>query len=253
MNATMEPKLHCGIFAYSLVSVSDVRVPYICINSKEKVIIFKPIFLGIVVKLLYRKHKDVLKKEIAMLDFLLQYVLHPMKVGAIAPSSKYLAKCMLEGVNFNRCNCIIEYGPGTGVFTKDIIKRKKKETLFLVIEDNREFCDKLISLYSGQPNVHIIHGQAENIENYLKQFKVNTVDYIISGLPFASLPKEISMQILERTQHIIHRNGKFITFQYSLLKRNLFQDRFNIIECKREYRNLPPAYILKMVKKEDVC
>lgn len=33
-----------------------------------------------------------------MLDFLLQYVLHPMKVGAIAPSSKYLAKGMLESV-----------------------------------------------------------------------------------------------------------------------------------------------------------
>ena len=49
--------------------------------------------------------------------FLLEYIKNPRKVGAIMPSSKYLAHEMISSIDFENIDCIVEYGPGTGVFT----------------------------------------------------------------------------------------------------------------------------------------
>ncbi len=53
-----------------------------------------------------------------MFKFLRQYVMHPRSVGAIAPSGKNLALKMMEPIDFNNAKVIVEYGPGTGSFTK---------------------------------------------------------------------------------------------------------------------------------------
>ncbi len=50
---------------------------------------------------------------------------------------------MVDVIDFNKAKCIVELGPGTGVFTKEIMKRKKKETIFLLIEINEVFCKEL--------------------------------------------------------------------------------------------------------------
>lgn len=181
-----------------------------------------------------------------MFEFIKEYLRHPFKIGAIVPSSKYLAACITKPINFQECDCIVEYGPGTGVFTKEIINKKRESTLFLMIEQNRTFYNKLARQYGKIPGVKVIHGKAENIEDYMKRFHIDSVDYIISGLPFASLPKEVSNSILTKTKQVINRNGKFITFQYSMVKRNLFEQYFSIKNRIQEYRNLPPAYVLVM-------
>lgn len=71
------------------------------------------------------------------MSFFLEYLKHPAKIGAIAPSGKWLAKKMVECVDFSACSCIVEYGPGTGVFTDEIIKRKRRDTTFLLIIKSR--------------------------------------------------------------------------------------------------------------------
>lgn len=67
----------------------------------------------------------------------------------------------------------------------------------------------------------------------------------MSGLPFASLPKKLSDNILEQTQKILTKSeGTFITFQYSLIKMSVFNQYFKSIENSKEYLNIPPAYVL---------
>ena len=53
---------------------------------------------------------------------------------------------------------------GTGVFTKEIMKRKKKETIFLLIEINEVFCKEL-KKFKDEQNVIVVHGSAENIKS----------------------------------------------------------------------------------------
>ena len=178
-----------------------------------------------------------------ILSFLKQYITKPRTVGAILPSSKYLAGKMIENINFNSASCIVEYGSGTGVFTEKIIKRRKKDTMILLFESNQEFCNLLKEKYKDEPNLYIIDDSAEYIDKYLKKYDILWIDYIVSGLPFASLPNKVSSNILEETQKHLNENGKFITFQYTLLKKDFISKYFNEMSIKREIRNVPPAYV----------
>ena len=180
-----------------------------------------------------------------MFKFIKEFIKNPKFIGAVAPSSEYLAKKMVEDINFKKCNCIIEYGPGTGVFTEKLIARKNEDTLLLVIENNKEFYEDLFSMYGYKKNVKIINDGAENIKKYLIEYNIKKVDYIVSGLPFTVLPISISNIILKNTMDILSNKGEFITFQYSLLKKNFFKKYFNNIKVKKAMINLPPAYVFK--------
>lgn len=178
------------------------------------------------------------------LSFILQYILNPRTVGAILPSSTKLSEKMVQSINFNKAKYIVEYGPGTGVFTDELIKQRNKDTVLLIIENNNEFYNLLNNKFKGENNLFIINDSAENIEKYLKMYDIPYVDYVISGLPFASLPKNVSCMILNKTNKILRKEGKFITFQYTLFKKEFISEYFKKIDVKRELINIPPAYIL---------
>lgn len=177
------------------------------------------------------------------IKFLIQYIMHPRTTGAILPSSKRLSKKMIKEINFDKCNCIIELGPGTGVFTEEILKRRNVNTKVILIEYNREFYKLLKSKYDNIENVYIINDSAENIDCYIKKYSIGKVDYIVSGLPFASLPNDMSEAILDKSKSILGDKGSFITFQYTRFKKELINKYFKDIKINREILNIPPAYV----------
>ena len=160
------------------------------------------------------------------------------------PSSKYLARKMVETINFSNAKYIVEYGPGTGIFTDKLINRRNKNTVILLIEYNYEFFTLLSEKYKDESDLYVVHGSAENVDKYLENYNIPYVDYVVSGLPFASLPKNMSQTILKKTKSILKKDGKFITFQYTLLMKQYINNYFGIINVNKEYRNMPPAYIL---------
>ncbi|MFB5266418.1 class I SAM-dependent methyltransferase [Paenibacillus enshidis] len=178
-----------------------------------------------------------------VLSFLKQYITRPRTVGALLPSSKYLASKMVDDIDFNQASFIVEYGPGTGVFTEEILRNRKETTIVLLFESNKAFCNLLKEKFEHELNLHIINDSAEHIEKYMIKYEIPWVDYFVSGLPFASLPHSISSNILRLTQTHLRQGGKFITFQYTLLKKDLIGNYFGKINIKRELRNIPPAYV----------
>lgn len=177
------------------------------------------------------------------ISFLKQYIKDPRRIGALIPSSKHLAHKMIEGIDFEKAETIVEYGPGTGVFTDRLIKNRKQDTTILIVEFNLKFYNLLKEKYKGLQNIHIICGSAEHIDEHLKQYGIGNVDYVISGLPFASLRKEITNNILTSTSRILKEKGEFITFQYTLLKKDFINRYFDNLHVKMELRNIPPAYV----------
>lgn len=175
--------------------------------------------------------------------FFLQYIVNPRSIGAIMPSSSFLGDKVLEGVNFQKADYIIEYGPGTGIFTKKMLKKRNPNTVMMLVENNKDFYSVLKEKFRKEQNLFIIYGSAENIEQYTREYDLPYADYVISGLPFASLPKQVSTRILKDTAKIIKKDGRFIAFQYTVFKRGLFEEFFNILKVKKEIRNMPPAYV----------
>ncbi|WML29336.1 rRNA adenine N-6-methyltransferase family protein [Neobacillus sp. OS1-32] len=176
--------------------------------------------------------------------FFLQYLFCPRKIGAVLPSSDYLAEKMIETVEFQSAKYIVEYGAGTGVFTDKIIKYRRPDTVVMLFESNKVFYETLKEKYKSENNLIIINDTAENIDKYVKKYEIPYIDYVISGLPFASLPQNVSNVILNKTRKLLKNRGEFITFQYTLFKKALFNQYFEQINIKREYRNIPPAFVL---------
>ena len=178
------------------------------------------------------------------LKFILQYALKPRTTGAILPSSRFLARKMIAEIDFAAAKCIAEFGPGTGVFTDKILEERRENTVLILIERNEDFCRILREKYESKSNVHIIEDSAENIGKHLAAHGFEHADYIVSGLPFASLPPKVSENILTQTGKFLAPHGSFITFQYTLFKKKIFARHFSKLSVRRELRNIPPAYVL---------
>ena len=178
------------------------------------------------------------------LKFILQYVTKPRTVGAILPSSKYLAKKMVDQVDFDKASYVVEYGPGTGVFTDEIISKLKPGARLLLLERNPEFAKQLAKKYENAQHVTVVNDTAEQVGKYLRAHGIQNADYILSGLPFASLPQEVSEGILKETKKHLSEGGKFITFQYTLFRKSFFAKHFCEISITHVIRNIPPAYVL---------
>ena len=175
-----------------------------------------------------------------------EFLKHPRKIGAIAPSGKHLSEKMMTPIDFASANVIVEYGPGTGSFTKELIARRRSDTILVLIEQNKTFCERLRASFDDLPNLFIMHGSAGNVGQYLEACGVHSADYIVSGLPFSSLPANVSDSILNATKLALGQEGKFITFQYSLVKKKFLEQYFQITDCRKVIKNLPPAYVLVM-------
>lgn len=183
------------------------------------------------------------------MNFIFEYIKHPRAIGAVAPSGKKLSKKMMKPIDFDSAEVIVEYGPGTGSFTKELVAGKRPETVLILIEQNDSFCRLLQEKYKNEPNVHLVHGSAADVNVYLRAYGFKKADYIVSGLPFTSLPTDISDSILEATKIALGDSGEFITFQYSHVKAAFFEHYLRITDTLQEIRNLPPAYVFVMKNK----
>jgi len=138
-----------------------------------------------------------------MSSFVEEFFRNPAMVGSLIPSSRALTDKVVEPIDFATARCIVEYGPGTGVFTDILVARRRAETTIVLIETNRRFAALLQERYAGQPSVHIIHGSADETGEYLKRLGIGEVDYVVCGLPFSSLPRKLGWRRKRQTAHHI--------------------------------------------------
>ncbi len=182
--------------------------------------------------------------------FFLEYLKHPRRIGAVAPSGRQLALCMMEPIDFEKAETIVEYGPGTGAFTEELFSRKRPETRLILIEQNPAFHKSVSETYHGKNNTTVLLDTAERADEILKEHGLGHADYIVSGLPFTSLPERVTQSVFAATKNLMGSDGVFITFQYSKVKQALFESRFTITDCLRAQHNVPPAYVYVMKNKE---
>ena len=179
---------------------------------------------------------------------MLKYIKEPRSVGALLPSSRYLARKMVGMADFDRCQVIVEYGPGTGVFTDAILRKKKPETKLLLFESNIGFAGMLERKYRDNDSLVVINESAENVGLHLNSHGFCKADCVLSGLPFASLHRGLSERILAETYKHLSPGGIFITFQYTLFMKAFITGHFDSASLAWEPRNIPPAFVIGCLK-----
>ncbi|MBF9223151.1 class I SAM-dependent methyltransferase [Hymenobacter ruricola] len=183
--------------------------------------------------------------------FVEQFFRNPATVGSLIPSSPELTHAVMAPIDFAAARCIVEYGPGTGVFTDIIIAWRRADTVVLLVEVNEEFCALLKERYAGQPHVHVVLGSADKTGDYLAAVGAPPPDFVVCGLPFSSLNLRLGWRILHHTQELLQpAKGKLILFQYSRENLKLFERFFHPLDQQHVLLNLPPAYVLVYAPKQ---
>lgn len=188
--------------------------------------------------------------------FLAEFIRKPFEIGAIAPSSVHLARKMVEGVDFSKVKQIVEFGPGTGVFTQQIAARMSATTGYFAIEINALMVERYRARF---PRLRIHQDSVANVAGLCAQegVKPGGVDAIFSGLPWASFPDALQDDTLKGVIDVLRPGGELITFGYHIgtvlaagkrFYKRLPQVFSKVTRSEYVWRNLPPAFVVRCVK-----
>ena len=175
------------------------------------------------------------------IQFIKESLKNLKEVGTLLPSSKFVVSKMIEPINFENDITILELGPGTGVITKEILKKMSKKSKLICFETNKSFLKELKGKISEE--FTLINDSAENMKSHLNKLNITKVDYIISSVPLVTLQKEITNKILLSSSETLGKNKKFIQLQYSKLMDKRLEHYFNQIDITFTPINYIPAFI----------
>ncbi len=174
--------------------------------------------------------------------FLRRFFGAPRQVGSVAPSSRFLTRAMLDRVDWVNARNVAELGAGTGVFTREIVKRAHPEAKILVFEVDPALQDLIRAEHPDHPGLRL-YGDAQELTAIMKDEGVESLDFVISSLPFTVLPQEVSENILNAVQSALKLGGRFVAYQYSSIMKPKLAARFSDIRTKFVPLNIPPAFV----------
>jgi phospholipid N-methyltransferase len=174
--------------------------------------------------------------------FARNFLKHPRMLGSVIPSSRFLINGLLRQIDWSRARVIVEYGPGVGTITTEVLKRLRKDGHLIVFETNGDFVEFLRTTLKD-PRVHIVHGSAERVNEVIGELGLDGADYVISGIPFSVMPPHVRENILRNTQAVVKPGGRFLVYQFSPAVSPYLNDIFSDVKKGFEPFNILPAWL----------
>jgi phosphatidylethanolamine/phosphatidyl-N-methylethanolamine N-methyltransferase len=152
-----------------------------------------------------------------MLAFVRQALKDIHHTGSVWPSSPQLAKVMTKNLRAAQGKRrVLEVGPGTGPFTKHILKALRSGDEFHLVEINEEFCAHLerdlLGPFRTQKTGAAVHLHCAPIE---KAPLTGKFDFIVCGLPFNNFPPTLVRSILNQLMTLLREGGELVYFEYA--------------------------------------
>jgi phosphatidylethanolamine/phosphatidyl-N-methylethanolamine N-methyltransferase len=193
------------------------------------------------------------------------------EIGAIAPSSRFLAREMVHFLKGQRPpRRILEAGPGTGVVTREIVRHLRPGDRLDIVEVNAGFVaflrqrlamEKAFVEKADQIKIH--HRGLETIPGQA------CYDVLISGLPLNIFPSALAREILKVYRRLLAPGGTLTYFEYvgarplqapfagKLNRRRLYRIGKRVeslvkahqVRRKTILANLPPAFVRHLLLK----
>ncbi len=173
-------------------------------------------------------------------------------IASITPTSEWGVRRVCAKIDPLRTKVIVEYGPGTGVFSRHLLRVVAPDAALLLIERNGRFVERLRAEFRD-PRVHLADGCASRAPEILVSLGLRAADCVLSGIPFSFLSDGERERILRTTHDLIRPGGKFLAYQtfYQAnhhLKAHL-ERIFGNVRVEYEMRNLPPLRIYESVRR----
>jgi phospholipid N-methyltransferase len=165
---------------------------------------------------------------------------HPRMVGSIIPSSRSTIDKMLAPVKWDECKLFVEYGPGVGTFCRPVLERMRRDGTLIVIDTNPLYIDYLKKTITDGRFKPVL-GSAADVEEIVRAHGFDHADYVLSGLPFSTLPDGVGPEIAAATYRIIRPGGAFLVYQFSAAARDFMAKHFRRIDSGFEALNVLPC------------
>ena len=182
-------------------------------------------------------------------QFLRGFFKNPVMVGSIIPSSRVLIDKMLAPVDWENTKLFVEYGPGVGTFTRPLLDKLSPDAKLVTIDTNPDFTRYLKESIKDDRLI-AVNGSAADVETILMDQGLGSADYVLSGLPFSTLPAGIGEDIAEATANVIRPGGAFLVYQFSPKVLDFIRPHFAPIKRGFEWINVPPATLFWAYKAE---
>lgn len=173
------------------------------------------------------------------LMFLRRFVSCPLAVGSVLPSSRFLVRSMVAGIDWERVGTVAELGAGTGVITEAIDQSRQSSSRFLSFELDENMRNALSIRY---PSVNF-YEDAFGLRAALQEHQLQGVDCVISGLPLFNFPDQQRRRLLTDIHELLNPGGMFVAFQYTSQIKPFLVSMYDDLQTHFVWANLPPAFV----------
>ncbi|HTU36206.1 MAG TPA: methyltransferase domain-containing protein [Candidatus Acidoferrum sp.] len=200
----------------------------------------------------------------ALTTFAIQAVSDFRTVGAIAPSSRYLAHAMLGPLPLETARVVVEVGPGTGAMTHALLDLIPSHATLLAFEINSRF-SRYLKTRISDPRLVVINGSAETIQKEVDRRGYERVDAVVSSLALGLMSDTKRRAFLGGLASLLGDAGVFTQYQYihrlqiknrrirKFCLARLLRAYFSSVQRTTIWRNLPPAFVFACGNARPMC
>ena len=179
------------------------------------------------------------RKEEGLL-FARNFLQHPRMLGSLIPSSRFLVDRLLDQIDWARAETLVEYGPGVGTITAPILECMGAKSRLVAFEMNRDFVGYLRRSFADQ-RLHVVPGSAELVRAELSRLRLPGADYIISGIPYTTMPARLRETIMRESRAALNPGGAVLVYQFTRTVLPYLRTHFRHVRQDYELRNILPA------------
>ena len=179
-------------------------------------------------------------KAAQLVLFARNFLKYPNMVGWMLPSSPFVVDQVLKQVDWERAKVIVEYGPGVGTFTGAVLSRMRPDATLVALETNEDFVRFLNNTFQDS-RLRLVNESATEIDAVLRGLGYAHADYVISGIPFKTLPHGLRDTIVRKTHSVLRPRGSFLVYQLSSAVLPYLERVFGRVSREIELLNFVPA------------
>lgn len=166
-------------------------------------------------------------------------------VGAIAPTSRGVARRIADLAGVRSAGLIAELGPGTGAITTELLAALRPDGQLWAFEIYPPFVEQLRGTIRD-PRFRLVAESAELIDAVRARSGLEPFDAIISAIPFSLLPRDRTRAMLRSAARALRPDGVLVALQYHpRYLPPLLRADFGALEREFYPWNLPPACLFR--------
>lgn len=176
------------------------------------------------------------------LPFLATWVRSPVKMGAVAPSSRSYCRMMVKHATTELDGPILELGPGLGVVTRTLLEQGVAPERITSIEYDREFAEKLKKRF---PGVNVIQGDGLDLDKTLGPVGESPkYAAILFAIPIVNMAQSTRQALFSRYFERLLPGGNLTQLSYMVTPPvRPVPGVFTVKSSRRVWNNIPPARV----------